>query len=66
MTFNEMQQAIDEANATLNRADYVVGRMARMCAGRLRKSDVSSDTLKQLKRELKNFNIHTGKWNNHD
>ena len=62
MTFDEMHQAVKDAEATRARADLHVRKMADLCAGRLRKGNVSAYVLKKLKRELRDFNIHTGYW----
>ncbi len=59
-----INRAINEAKETLRKADERVGIMAGLCAGRLRKSAVSCDTFEQLKRELRDYNIHTVMWKN--
>lgn len=58
--FDEMRQAVAEAKVTLSAADGVAADMARMLVGRLRCA--SGYTLQQLKRELRDYNIHTGRW----
>lgn len=60
-TFDQMREAMREANIALNAADSVAGTMASMLVGRLRHVD-SRSTLSKLKRELRDFNIHTGRW----
>lgn len=62
MKFDEMREAINDARATINRADMVVSGMASMCAGRLRSAGVSHHYLCELKKELANYNMHTGSW----
>ncbi len=62
MTFDEMYAAVTEAKQTIAIADSHVSRMADMCRDRLRTGKVSTYTLERLKRELRNFNIHTGTW----
>jgi len=52
--FDEMREAMQEAEDTLRAA-------ARLLSGRMRKVN-SSYLIAQLKRELRDFNIHTGKW----
>lgn len=58
----EMQAALRDANATLYAADCVASTIARMLVGRLRRADCA--TLAKLKRELRDFNMHTGTWKN--
>lgn len=58
--FDEMRQAVAEATHTLQAADGVAARMGEILVGRLRHCGLY--TLKQLKRELRDFNIHTGEW----
>jgi len=61
MTYNEMKDAVAEAEATLRKADSCATEIARILAGRLHR--VQSDwVLKSLKKELKDYNIHTGCW----
>lgn len=62
MTITEMEQALEEARITLARADRVAGQMARMLRGRLRSADIPAYILKDLKKELAKFNMHTGAW----
>ncbi len=58
--FQQMTEAVRDANNTLRAADQVAYDMGRMVVGRLRHCSVY--TCEQLKRELKDFNIHTGNW----
>jgi len=51
---------MSEARAIMHTADMVAGDMAENLAGRLR--HVSHSKLRRLKRELSQFNAHTGKW----
>jgi hypothetical protein len=62
MTYQELAMAVQDAKNTLEKADSCTGQLARMMAGRLRESNASAYTLAKLKRELRDFNIHTGKW----
>ena len=58
MTYQEMNEAIREAELTVRRAETYLNQMARFLCGRLRK--VNPDTLRNLKKELKKFNSQTG------
>ena len=58
--FDEMKQAVAEADHTMRAADSVAGDIASMLRGRLR--HVPAYFLKDLKRELRDFNMHTGQW----
>lgn len=65
MTLQEMQQTVDEASATIRKADSMIPHMIRLCRGRLR--NVSQDysdrrVLADLKKELRDFNITTLQW----
>lgn len=55
-----MREAVQEARITMMAADRVVSEMAGLLRGRLR--NVYSRTLADLKKELRNFNAHTGEW----
>lgn len=58
--FDEMKQAVWDAENTLYHADRVASDIAKLLRGRLRKC-MASD-LEALKRELKDFNIQTRRW----
>lgn len=58
--WDRMRAAMSEARATMEAADDFANGAAQLCVGRLRR--VHSGTLKALKRELRDFNIHTGEW----
>lgn len=58
--FDEMRAALREAEYTLDAARSVAAQMASMLTGKLRNCEPG--TLARLKRELRNFNIHTGTW----
>jgi len=60
MNLNEVQNAVSAANNTLRDADRVASQMAGMLSGRLR--HVSPWALAELKRELRDFNMHTKEW----
>ncbi len=62
MTIREMIDAVNAAENDINRVNSLTNQMAGLCAGRLRKGAVSCDTLASLKRELRDYNIHTGGW----
>ena len=55
-----MREAVAQAKNTLSAADSVANQMACILSGRLRKVD--SWMLKALKKELRAFNSHTGRW----
>jgi hypothetical protein len=60
VNFDDMHAAVQQAKATMSLADGFAHRMAAMLIGRLQ--HVPSWVLKDLKRELRDFNIHTGEW----
>lgn len=61
MNITEMEQAVDSAKAELRRADTVATSLAYLLVGRLRHVK-GACPLAALKKELRNFNIHTGMW----
>jgi ribosomal protein L39E len=62
MTFDEFRQAVAEAEAVERRAADIVQQLARICAGRLRNSQVPGYILVKLKQELRDFNMKTRTW----
>ena len=59
--WDDMREAVQDANSTLDAADSVVDDLAYMLKGRLNK--VSRGwVLSLLKKELKRWNIHTEQW----
>ena len=64
MTFNEMEEALREAQRVQSTADRHVNTMVRLISGRLQTGHVSGYTLCKLKRELSKFNAHTKQWKN--
>lgn len=62
MTYQEMDTAVREAELIIKRAEEYRNRMARFLRGRLRSVDTS--ILRDLKKELRNFNSQTGEWKN--
>lgn len=61
MNFDEFDAAVTDARQTLIYADRTVKRLAGMMTGRLRTVD-STHILRQLKRELRDFDAVTGLW----
>ncbi len=62
MTYEEIQRALDEAKWIMQRTDVIAERSLQFAVGRLNRLDVGVDTLRALKRELRNFDITTGQW----
>lgn len=60
MTYDEAQKVLEVARSSMVQADRIGGDIAALLHGRLR--HVPSYHLKRLKRELRDFNIHTEKW----
>ena len=60
MNFNEMDQAIKQAESTIKVAEMFTHKMATFLIGRLR--NVHPSTFKSLKSELTKFNSNTGEW----
>lgn len=58
--FDTMRRALREAELTQAAADEQAAAMASLLVGRLR--HCGEYALKRLKRELRDFNIHTGTW----
>lgn len=61
MTISEIKQAADQARTELSRIDLMANDLADLLVGRLRHVSWIS-TLIALKKELRKFNIHTGRW----
>jgi len=59
-TFDAIRQALSEARDIQKAADTNASQMAAMITGRLR--HVPPWILKDLKRELRDFNLQTGYW----
>jgi hypothetical protein len=59
--WDEMRAAYQEAETTIRAADSMVEDMAKMIVGKL-KTINRAYILKRLKRELRSFNINTGRW----
>jgi hypothetical protein len=62
MNYQDVRKARDQAEYTLNNADKVVREAVSLIKGRLKSSRVSWLALNELKRELRNYNMHTGSW----
>ncbi|SDS24394.1 hypothetical protein SAMN05216198_1522 [Halopseudomonas litoralis] len=62
ISFDQMVGAVEQAHTTIRRADRVAGQMARLLRGRLRSADIPNYILRDLKKELRDFNMHTGEW----
>ncbi len=60
MNTEQMRQAMQEAKQTMRAADNCANDLAECLVGRLK--GVSTYKLAQLKKELANYNIHTGRW----
>ncbi len=60
MEIDELRKAINEAEATFRSADSCATQLARALKGRLRQ--VSPWLVRELKKELRDFNMHTEKW----
>ncbi len=65
----DITAAFNEANKTLETVDDLIPRILKLAKHRLRVTDRNPsaysdhhDTLKALKRELKDYNIATGRW----
>ena len=61
MTITEMLGAVRAAKSELEAADTVAENLARLLIGRTRNVN-SHWVLAELKKELKSFNAHTGRW----
>jgi len=59
--WDEMRAAIDEARDRLRAADNCASDMASILRGRLRRVN-STYELRELKRELRDFDMTTGEW----
>jgi hypothetical protein len=59
--FDEMRAAVSEARHTFSAADSVAASMADILRGRLR-NNVPAHTLRALKKELRDFDMHRGRW----
>ena len=60
-THDEMRVVLRGVKQAQEVADSFAGDIASLLVGRLRRG-VGTGTLEKLKRELRDFNIHTGRW----
>lgn len=58
--WDTMRAAIAQAKSVSSAADQMTRELAGIMRGRLRQC--RPDDLVRLKRELRDFNMHTGKW----
>ena len=59
--FDNMREALATARDVQNAADENATAMARMLVGRLQRIN-SAEVLRKLKKELRDFDMTTGKW----
>ena len=59
--FDQMDQAVREAEVVLSAGDKMADKIARFLIGRLRRV-TSGYVLRHLKTELRDYNMHTGEW----
>ena len=62
MNWSDFYQAFEQAKDAQRQADKISRQMASILAGRLQTADVGASDLCKLKKELENYNMHTGKW----
>lgn len=62
MNWSDYAAAFQDAQYTQRLADKNSEAMANMLRNRLRATNISQNILADLKRELRDFNIHTGAW----
>jgi len=62
LSYFDIERTRDEALRQIRIANRAVAQTSQLCAGRLKVAKVHPETLKALKKELQNFNSHTGKW----
>jgi hypothetical protein len=60
MNWNEFSEAMRDARNTLERADEAIRNLGGLVPGRLR--SMRRDDLRKIKRELRDFDMVTGKW----
>ena len=60
MNWNEMINAVEDAERTERLFNRFVNRLAPLIAKRLKQCNNS--TLETMKKELNNYNIRTGQW----
>lgn len=62
MSYSEALEARRDADETVRNTDRMLRQTAALLSGRLKSSKVSWSVLCDLKRELSNYNMHTGEW----
>lgn len=66
LSYDEARAAMRDAQSTMKAADEVAGDIASILIGRLRCVNKSgyggTSTLRSLKRELRDFDMTTGRW----
>ncbi len=64
--WDDIRRAVEQSKETLRAADDVTADMIRLAAPRLRSVDASDwrnrDALKAMKKQLRDFDMVTGKW----
>ena len=62
MNYKDIENARFNAQKQIELADIAARDAAKICAGRLQIANVAPFILTALKKELKNFNMHTYSW----
>ena len=62
MNWDEMYDAIKDAEQTINKADEAVRKLAVVMKWRLRSCRLNHTTLRALKIELRGYNLNTSRW----
>lgn len=62
MNYDEITRALDETRWLLSRAETAAAKAVPFAVGRLRYLGIDTAVLRALKRELRDFDMTTGKW----
>ena len=62
MNSDEFEAAFNDAVRIMRNAESCAAHAVRFATGRLRRLHPGETVLRELKRELRNFNSRTGKW----
>jgi len=62
MNYGDIGEARRKAEQDIEMANAAVRQATQLITGHLRSSGVWDDVLSSLKKELKNYNMHTGVW----
>jgi len=62
MNLDELNNIIGQAKRTIDQGNEVKRQLAGLLRNSLRSSNMSNYVLEDLKRELRDYNIHTGCW----